>query len=367
MREKIVYLLGAGASYHAIPVVSGMSTRLTAFLDFFKHNRHLMPEMDAAFCDSLGETKIFELIPDLFKEINESYSIDTVARKLYLQGNKVKLDLIKGLISAFITWEQIVIKSDRVKFHTRSPRNTFYTPSTNYVNDNWRGTFEESDALYNSERRLRNFDYRYESLLSVIAPRRNVLNPNVSFVSWNYDNQLEIAIDRVFNLEGSEKEINQLTDRILGNNFIKLNGSCGDSNFDWEPVIRYNQNKKELLLLIADFLFGKINSFPNRITFAWENEREIRRAEALQLFKNASIIVIIGYSFPDYNRKIDYQLLTAFWSQTAAKPIVVQDTPENADKVVQRIRSMSRSSSQSEKITAYTDVHQFYIPSNYLT
>lgn len=366
MSSKIAYLFGAGASYNAIPVVSGMQSRLTAFLDYFFNNRHLVKSESPGEFQRVQQLQIVDSIKELVIETGHSFSIDTLARKYFLRGDLNKLENIKSLISAFLLWEQVVYKGGRSRKNTRIDNGQNYSPSINYFSYAWKGTFNEPRSIQSTDVQLKNFDYRYESLLSVLAIDRNILNPNVSIISWNYDNQVEIAIDRIFNLTGDETEKNRLMDSILSRNFIKLNGSAGLSNFDWEPISRFNDDRENNLGEIANFLSGQQADFPNRIKFAWESDSDLPRNRAFQHLDEAEELVIVGYSFPDYNRQVDFQLLSEFWRRSPMKKITVQDIPENAGKVAQRIRSMTRSSEQADRIKVYTETDQFYIPPVYL-
>lgn len=357
MSSKIVYLFGAGASYNAIPVVSGMQTRLITFQDYFTNNRHLVQSESPSEFQKFKQLQILDSIKELIIETGHSFSIDTLARKSYLRGDFAKLENIKSLISAFLLWEQVVYKGGRSRKNTRVDAGQYYVPSINYFSYSWVGTFNEQRSLLNTDVQLKNFDYRYESLLSVLAIDRNLLNPDVSIISWNYDNQVEIAIDRIFNLSGDEIEKNRLMDSILGNRFVKLNGSAGLSNFDWEPISRFVDDRNSKLKAIADFLSGVSDKYPNRILFAWENVPEFDRNRALSLMQEAELLIIVGYSFPDFNRSIDKQLLTSFW-QGNGKELIIQDLPESVTKIEQRINSMV----EIKNIRHYTDIDLFYVP-----
>lgn len=366
MSNKIVYLFGAGASYHAIPVVSGMKTRLQTFLEYYNNNRNLVINMNVHSLNRKGKLVILEKYKELVKETSRSFSIDTLARKFFLRGDMNKLNDVKELIAAYLVWEQVVNKEGQDRINTRPEHINVYVPATNYFSYFWKGSSAEPKSVIQTDIPLESFDYRYESLFSVLADKRNKLSENVSFISWNYDNQVEIAIDRVFNIEGNEKKKNRTLDSIFDNRFIKLNGSAGLSNFDWEPVSKFNSEKDERLKEIAEFLSVEGKTYPNRIKFAWENDKDLPRNRASMHLQEADELVIIGYSFPDYNRKVDYQMLNEFWGTTHTKKITIQDTLENADKVAQRVKSITNLQANKDNIKIYTELQQFYIPPIYL-
>lgn len=363
MSDKVVYLFGAGASYNAIPVVSGMGMRLKTFLNYFKHYREYEDKKIADAEDNI-EDKWYSLVEDVI----ESYSIDTLARRSWLSNDTKRLSEIKQLIGAYILWEQIV-KPDYSSFidfiEKSSMLSAHYKESTNRFNYFWDGSIIEDETIRDKDIKLKNYDYRYESLLSVIADKPYKLSDRYSFVSWNYDNQVEIAINRIFNLEGfsnrdgsdNEGWKDQKMHAILGNNFVKLNGSASNSNFDFEPISRFNTSRKNKELgRIYKFLTGKEN-FDHRILFAWEESMEFDRKRALSLLKEAKHIVIIGYSFPEYNRQIDKQLIEAA-TTGLNKEIVVQDREDNIERIVSRINSIR----PNLKVRRNTDLNQFYIP-----
>lgn len=358
MKEKVVYLFGAGASFNAIPVVSGMGIRLRTFLNYFKYYKmkdHYENVLDPRWSK-------------LVDEVNESYSIDTLARRAWLSDDMAKLSEIKQLIGAYILWEQIVKpdqsnQADFVRPDVSLTPN--YVEATNRFNYYWDGSALDSDSLRARDIKLRNYDYRYESLLSVIADKYHKIDDRFGFVSWNYDNQLELAVARVFNLlirfelngQIDEERVNRIIDELLCRRFVKLNGSASLSNFDFEPVGKFQTGNRDLeLKKILDFLMGK-EVFTNRIYFAWESNHDLDRNRALKLLTEAKYVVIVGYSFPEYNREIDKLLINAAFTGIN-KHVIVQDTVDNVERIVNRIQSIR----QNVRIEKYTDLNQFYIP-----
>jgi len=222
----------------------------------------------------------------------------------------------------------------------------------------------ESSTSKNDEMLIRNYDYRYESLFSLIADSRYTFDDRFSFLSWNYDNQVEIAINRIFNLKellvksnGEEITMRKMHD-ILGERFIKLNGSASSSTFHFEPISRFVLNREDELDTIFQFLIGKC-TFPNRISFAWESKPEVEksRRDIKQMLNDAKYFIVIGYSFPEYNRTFDKFIIEEA-SKGFNSKIIVQDTVNNIEKVKSRLLSIK----SGLDIELYTDVNQFYIP-----
>lgn len=153
---NITYLLGAGASYYALPVVNQISDKLQhfenelgTFLDpneqrgkhFINTYGHLniAGEKSPAISTVLNELK--EDVAWLRKENAKHYSIDTLARKLYLKQDFKTLLKLKVILANFFAYLQNM-----------------------------------------------SFDYRYDSFFASILEEQNNLPPNIKIASWNYGN-----------------------------------------------------------------------------------------------------------------------------------------------------------------------------------
>lgn len=363
MNDKVVYLFGAGASFNAIPVVSGMGMRLRTFLNYFDYHKE-----EKQIVGSVPDAVVQKTWRALVGEVNESYSIDTLARRAWLSNDLQKFSDIKQLIGAYILWEEIV-KPDQNSSIDLIRINPLlgdeYIESTNRFNYLWDGSYMPSDKIRDKDIKLKNTDYRYESLISVIAEERFKLSDRFSFISWNYDNQLEMAVDRVFGLrndwnandENSERRINEKMHGMLRNRFYKLNGSASLSSFDFEPPSRfYKECRSAEMRRIRDFL-GGVKKFDNRIHFAWEEKPEFDHNRFLNILTEANIVIIIGYSFPEYNRVIDKQIIDKA-AKGFNKKFIIQDTAENIDRIDSRLKSIK----SGIDVTKITDLNQFYIP-----
>ena len=104
-----------------------------------------------------------------------------------------------------------------------------------------------------------------------------------------------------------------------------------------------------------------LNSAIDTFTFAWE--RTPIALKALEYAKNAmmdaNILVVIGYSFPSFNRKVDKELFSTFLNHMAqAKKVVIQ-SPTMTSDTFRQIMGI-RDTSQSVIVESNSD--QFYIP-----
>lgn len=108
--RKIVYLLGAGASANAIPVVKSMNLRIKMLRGIFERINNKLNERstykirDCEF-DNRNFSNLLNGIRKIVDQINEHYSIDTYAKKLYLTGDE-DYNKLKHFINLYILFEQ---------------------------------------------------------------------------------------------------------------------------------------------------------------------------------------------------------------------------------------------------------------------
>src|SRR5690242_1983314 len=97
---KITYLIGAGASAKALPVVSEMELRLRIFKTYLFNFKY-----------QSGILEYIEEIDDLLRNISEN-TIDEYARMLNRSPQtKIKYNILKALLIGFFLFEQIKKKS----------------------------------------------------------------------------------------------------------------------------------------------------------------------------------------------------------------------------------------------------------------
>ncbi|MNJ95018.1 hypothetical protein D3C87_127220 [compost metagenome] len=333
---NITYLLGAGASYNALPVVNQISERLKEFRkisirtpnigipDFF--SKHGFEKVD----DVTSPSKM-EVLSDLGKSISwlilendKHFSIDTFAKKLYLQKDFNNLHKLKITLSCFFVYLQ----------------NT-------------------------------GFDNRYDSFFASILDDLKILPPNLKFLSWNYDYQFEIAFSNFIKnkkLSHNQQALNVCSkgikspDRDSANSFgiYKLNGTTSliDNGNNINILDNINEDEIELLNEIVTYYYYSIKrKIPTTLSFAWEEENENYINSVSRCIKNTDILIVIGYSFPFFNRKIDTMLLK---SMSKLKKIYIQD-PSNSDSIEERIKSLI-SNLMPIDYNKIKMTDQFYIP-----
>tara|TARA_Y100000815_G_scaffold219756_1_gene205537 strand:+ start:551 stop:1714 length:1164 start_codon:yes stop_codon:yes gene_type:complete len=369
---KITYLLGAGASYNSCPIwnaqakaMKNLATqellKLTQYkqwkspvkLLFNEKEKEILLEKNILPKD---KDKILWYIGYFGKKGEEFNTVDTYARKLFLQGTngRRELQLLKMAVSIFFDlWEN---------FNTE--KNFYPTLNTN------------SDSI---EKIWDKIDSRYIALFSIFL-EKNVdnllLNEDITFITWNYDLQLESTFNLFAsnNNQPSFPSINE-SFRYLENkatnerqNVFHLNGHRGFASSKSGKMfpLRNEDETIEEFWNIHDQLYSNIlsnqTSFNNYIKYAWEHDLDSAWFEKIrQVLRMTDILVIIGYSFPLFNRKID-QHLFSYLHPNKTKEIIYQD-PNSNEEIILNLFEKPQNFSRHIKLQKKVD--QFYIPHNH--
>ncbi len=295
--KKITYLLGAGASYYSCPIWKEQGTKMIELA-----NNYLAPEK----CNfekkpSLLYSEKEEILWDIgyFGYKAEKYgTVDTYARKLFLNQSHSELSRLKISVSIFFTLWHLT--------------NDFNFKSRKSGDENYR---------------LEEIDRRYISLLAAITETKNnkdvTIKDNIRFVTWNYDLQLEFAF-KAFNhdhlsLENISQNL-KFRCKIGDDNPLQichLNGYHGYYYIDQKEIDFLTiSNTKDINEIIESISYVSTSERRNQlqisshINYAWESNSlaEKTRTEANRIFSETDILVIIGYSFPNFNKEIDKML-----------------------------------------------------------
>lgn len=349
--NKVVYLLGAGASYgkritdekvlknmtdgaadiitEGLPIVTEIPKRLD-----FVSNKILSTELPL---DSLpnAEGLRSKLVKDLQWLKNESLrhaTIDTFAKKLYLRGDIESFVKVEILLSIFFIVEQATHKPDG----------------------------------------------RYDTLLASILTRGMLIPDNIVFLTWNYDCQFEITLkeyidkttyefDSVLNTLDITDDIDRTFYRNGINHLIKLNGTANFRNDNHLYLTKYSGLSSILLTVLLkrykEFLDNERIRSLTSLTFAWDNANYIKDKwqKIDQAIRNAEILVIIGYTFPFFNRETDREL---FKLMPDLHRIYIQDP--NADNLLYNLLPVlsenNRKVISQNEIIPIKNVNQFFLP-----
>lgn len=243
-------------------------------------------------------------------------------------------------------------------------------------------------------------DNRYERYINAIVNtnlKGKLLPRNNNIISWNYDLQFEIAFSRFLHKDSkvSLQDIYQhyLPSPNLDNRFgnltnkpsfqlVRLNGVAAFSktvtlpgfsqiDFNFEFVNRNysgkNLKSEALDYLIAHFeqmlYLNSSNYFIDSFTYSWEeNERaQESKQHALKIMNNTSVLIILGYSFPEVNWYYDSELLKAC---SNIKTVVFQNPDINKSEykdIMKRVKTtLYEGKGRPENILTDDNKDEFY-------
>ncbi|MEO6851116.1 MAG: hypothetical protein ABI203_00055 [Mucilaginibacter sp.] len=331
---KIGYLFGAGASAQKLPTVKELPERIKAIRSYIEENYvyindDLLTVKDFSFKDNDAKEFILEGLDKLYVASQNHSTVDTYAKKLYLleEWNEIE-ELIFSL------------------------------------------------ALYfNIEQKVCGCDPRYNtSLISILDSSAIEFPVNLKFLSWNYDLQFEIAYHDLKKKSSLDVDfyLFNTSERLWGKNkfsSIKINGSCimrdsydrrlfnliknlkqkTPSNDDMKFALEFSytqiKNRKKFFSTIVniDFAWSKDSTFIDKIS---------------ELHNETEVLVVIGYSFPFFNREVDRKIIRAMGN---LRTIYIQDI--NADNIVSRFLSILPDyKKRNIEIIPITAVDEFFLP-----
>jgi hypothetical protein len=369
---KITYYMCAGASYYSCPILNKLSEVMikVAETELTETTSTGSKKMIYSFSDeelsSLPDgnrEKILWYIGYFGKKGILFNTIDTYARKLELTKDIYKLDILKMCISVFFDlWENF--HESRYSFILRNE------------------DFKKNNSSYIS------IDNRYKSLFSILLQEKDgdiELNKNIKFISWNYDLQLESAF-RLFLADNKVNGFEELNSKYFRfkrdnkdlrlNNIFHLNGHRGFySNFNFsnlkestiEPeassTIENYWNSIEDLFYSTEAQNSNFNQY---IRYAWEKEQHNFESswfkEIIRVLSETEILVVIGYSFPPFNREID-QFLFSKLDCKKVKKIVYQDPNANS-QIIKNI-FVSPDNFENKIVIENKNLKQFHLPNEY--
>jgi hypothetical protein len=349
--SNIVYLLGAGSSALALPPVNSMKGEIvnleTILKSYFQENFNADAFTNLPFPFKENYKQLIPLVGDFRWLIDESQNhetIDTLAKKYYFLNDYTSLKRLKTTLIVYFTIRQLCqIRPN---------------PGTPYI----------SGPIHQL------IDPRYDSFIAAIAEKRNLqmhLKDNVKIITWNYDIQMELSLKRYLNLK-----IHLIKEKFQifpnHNSFSLSNGDLLDSkkfgmiklngNAFWDNP---SETGEELKSTLFDEYFGDtepikvlgkllfqlevlhkdndklIDEATRYFNFAWETDSTFTEKyngysnnilAAEKIASEAAILVVIGYSFPVFNRQVDTQL---FNLMTNLKKVYIQDlNPEKIQSVL---------------------------------
>lgn len=316
---KVTYLFGAGASADAIPVVNKIPEELYQFeRAITKVTTFRNAELHEMRQKLIGE------IQWLLRESSSHLSIDTFAKKLFLRNDNENLLKLKLITSLFFTYLQITKPVDK------------------------------------------RYDGFFASILKSTV--RNLPN-TINIISWNYDLQFELSyreFNQSINLAEAQKVLsinsNHLNHHLKQDGFsiTKLNGSSAFLVENVPDFLLPNSGTEPLIPLIEKYgaYSSGSKSFKPTLSFAWEEEKPNSSDSifnvAMRASKDSEVLIIIGYSFPYFNREIDSMILRGM---PKLKKVYFQS--REAEVIKARFLTLREN---IDSLELWPDVGQFLIP-----
>ena len=299
----ITYLFGAGASYNSMPIVSELNgdlERLSAHIN--DHGTRIIPrykadnENQSYLADEGPEYAEWMVEPqmkayEMLGHINSFATVDTLAKywTATKNNNLLKLKEVINLYFAMRHFCPHIALANQRNFFDEKRRKEIFKPKFR-------------------------FDPRYDALIAgLVSAKDGSHHDRVSYISYNYDLELEQSLAK-FGLNtptGGDGEIP----------IYHVNGHCTNL---------YGKMAKD-----EEHTVKAILEDGGAIKYAWEADETSKEEIRTRLAKTTHLVVI-GYSFPVFNREIDRQILAA----TNLKKIYIQDLPEALPGIENRVRAL---------------------------
>jgi hypothetical protein len=249
-----------------------------------------------------------------------------------------------------------------------------------------------------------NVDKRYDSLFATILSKdeaNNIrINNNISIITWNYDLQIELAlynydpqlVNKVkikYNIHPNRESFDNF-DGLESSSFsvVKLNGNAfldlGHLNSKMKTIYDVLLSKikdtefldfsfflaecLEHLSVVKGFSKNDDKTFLRYFNFSWEKPKgdincyltkNKMTEQAQKILVNAEKLIIVGYSFPDFNLDIDKEVL----SKSKLKKIIIQDKyPDEIERRLIDLLPQNRFAQSKDNI--FPDIEKIQ-PGNY--
>ncbi len=338
---NVTYLLGAGASFEILPLIKevfnddpnltrpGMADDIVAMAGKFKRLADIRQQEPGGYLKVL-----IEEMEKLGRNSKFFSSPDTYIRSLYLQKkDKTEIERLKLLLSFYISQKQ------------------FSHPT--------------------------GIDKRYIPFLASILESKKggvKIPDNINIVTWNYDFQLELGLQHFSSeldqLDQIQDQFGIVPSRTKNDKpkIVHLNGVAGfyksGEELGFYPSIKgvYRDDHERLDAAVRSYQsLCEVAKIDDNLSFAWELEDESheRIKQSANFFTQSDIIVVIGYSFPFFNRKVDEALFSQLWGRGNLK-IYIQDPKINQSQI-KFFRERFRLKDEIE-IIPLDSVEQFFLP-----
>ena len=352
--SRVTYYMGAGASagkrssngliIEGLPCVNEITNRMGSLISSIERAKFHEGERDwsapYAYLNSLedwekAKLRLLSSLQVLYEACQRNATIDTYAKKLVLQEKKAELEQLERLLTMYFILEQV----------------------------------------------LNNPDTRYDTFLANILQDRRQFPENIKVLSWNYDSQFKIAYDE-YDQKNKLNIGSKLSTEYKQFDILKLNGSATFRQS--ETIPEYVRTLKKIMkeakrtdfygdvdevfesilpeiVLLYHLFVGEVN--PTRenttnLSFAFDYTRssDIMLRRAKEIVAATDVLVVIGYTFPFFNREIDRRILEPLNPDAR---IYIQDLFPG--RIRQSLQAVCPNMEDS-KIHLLTEVDQFFLP-----
>ncbi len=213
----------------------------------------------------------------------------------------------------------------------------------------------------------RRFDKRYLTFLTTVLEDGHHFPDDIKMLSWNYDIQFQLAF-KYFSLDnpilayypGLNTDSSGQRYKNKDYSLVQLNGIAGytrDSKLGFSNFLRDYKSFNELI----DTYVEESRTRPNLITFAWEKVEDLTFKGTLTIAKEiiwkSSYLVVVGYSFPFFNRLIDKEIMQLLLDYDGFEKIYYQDKFKTGDFIRAQFNVPERI-----PIISVQKADQFHIP-----
>jgi hypothetical protein len=315
---ETIYLLGAGASANALPVVNQMKDRMKVFLCFLKIENYNKNKEDFTY---LKNEKLITKILKIINDLEDRRSIDTLAKELWLQGGESQEYLnLKEVLNHYLIFEEMYSDDD-----VRRIFSIFYSK----IKSSGLGDIEEIIAIKLKDNQL------FEKIGHDIA-----FEINIHFImphNTDFDiSMVETTIKLLFSKEGNKHTNNKTKlDQRYTNFLVDILDSSETEHtiqiFSWNYDTQLISAFKKLNLgALPSFLkevklngtLSNQSNSANYTGFGWEEKNGVNKKIEKIDMSNALHFIAIGYTFPFANRETDIKIIESLMKESTAKRLL---------------------------------------------
>lgn len=296
---NVTYYLGAGASAEALPIVNKIKindeTEIKGMADCFKDLSEELKSLEGIEDENIPMlSQLISSLDELSEKSIEFGTIDTYAKFLFLCDSNKLADLKISVIFFFLS-EQIIKKK---------------------------------------------LDKRILIFLTTILQHQQVFPTNIKILSWNYDFQIETAAENFKKESFNNRGTSISHSPALLSYYPSLGFSYRDTDLDLfhlNGMAGYyrNENISDHLFInkkipdyntLLKYLRENVQSLSDYLSFAWERYQNNNLFTLITpILERTNVLVIIGYSFPFFNREIDKQIFNVLKYNNEFHKIYYQD------------------------------------------